>query len=291
MNMKKHSLAVLFLALLTLAVGAATCAATTRMIEPDQPEPLTPPTGGWPPPFVTSWQGTEYTIPFGADKSGQEVLAWALAMPAVQSAMAEAQAHGAVRRSDADAAYSMSGYACAVIAFEFPGTSINDVQPIICVCTKMLDDGRATTNIFGGSYGKTVVNGVEVPQMRDDVPGAFQIAVAWTEGTQQNQQTPGTLAVEGELGDAFAVWWEISRENTRYWTNAVLTDRSVAASFINQVLIAAGGGTLSGAIAGLGGGPGGGRSGCGGIRNVCCNCCGTCVSEPTRSPPTSDDAH
>lgn len=207
--------------------------------------------GYWPPPFVTSWQGTLYTIPFGADRSGQEVLAWALAMPAVQSAMAEAVAHGATRRSDADAAYSISGYACAVIAFEFPGTSINDVQPIISVCTKMLDDGRVTTNIFGGTFGKTVVNGVEVPQIRDDVPGAFQVAVAWTEGTQQNQQTLGTLAVEGGIDDAFAVWWDTSRENQRYWTNAVLTDRSVAVSFINQVLIAAGAGTLGGAIAGL----------------------------------------
>jgi hypothetical protein len=177
-------------------------------------------------------------------------------MPAVQSAMAEAQAHGATRRVDADCAYSKSGYACAVIAFEFPGTSIDDVQPIIVVCTKMLDDGRAATNIFGGVYGKTVVNGIEVPQFRDDVPGAFQIAVSWTDQTALNQQPPGSLAV-ADLFDDFAVWWETTQENQRYWAHAIVEDRSVATSLINQTLINAGNGALAGALGGLlGGGPG-----------------------------------
>lgn len=233
--------------ILTLLVAPAT--AQREMLSDDPPPSEL---GGWPPPFVTSWTGTAYTLPFGAERSGQEVRTWALSMPAVQEAMAEAVAHGAIRRPDSDAAYSLSGYSCAVIGFEYPGVSIDSVAAIICIVTKVQpDNGRACTNIWGGAYGQTIINDCPTAFMRDDVPGAFQIAVAWTNPALTGTPAPGTYSLDTQGENIFTVWWETTNANMDYWSHAVWTDRSVGVAFVNQVALGATGGGLATALAGI----------------------------------------
>jgi hypothetical protein len=139
-----------------------------------------------------------------------------------------------------------------VIGFELPGVSADSAQALICVCTKMLDDGRAATNIFGGVYGTAVVSGLRVPQIRDDLPGSFQIAVYWTAATQQANMAPDGLVTDI---NGFAAWWNTTMNTQEYWLGQIVTDRTVAVAYINQVLIGAGSGALAAGLGGLSAGP------------------------------------
>ncbi len=237
------------LAALILAVAATPATAQTKKNFSTEFEPYQ--SGGWPPAYATSWPGTDYTLPFGTDRTAQEVLSWALQMPAVQSAMAEAQTHGAVRRPDSDAAYTLAGYSCAVIGFEYPGVSIDSVQPIINIVTKVLpENGHACTNIFGGAYKKTIVNGQEVPTFCDDIPGAFQIAVLWTavpEGATAPVEAPAMVEGEEWLDEIMA-FIETSEANNRYWASQIFNDRNVGTAFVNTVVTAACEGALAGGM-------------------------------------------
>jgi hypothetical protein len=250
--MKRHRFSILAsLVVITLLAVPATAQAKRVSAHEVPIEPA----GGWPPLYATSWPGTPYTLPFGADRTGEEVRAWALSLPAVHEAMAEAEAHGAVRRVESDAAYSMVGYSCAVIGYEYPGISIDSVQAIICIVTKIQpEDGRAVTNIFGGAYGKTVVNGNEVPTFRDDVPGAFQITVVWTQYSNATVPAGEQAVMMSGFGESVAVWWETSSQNSSYWVHAIRTDRSVATAFVNEILTTAGEGAFGGLILGVRGG-------------------------------------
>jgi hypothetical protein len=240
-------------AVAALTLSASVCAAQYQLPD-DSPRPPGAPVL---PPYVTSWVGTPYTLPFGPDKTGQQVLSWALGMPEVQAAMTEAEAHGGMRRADTDFAYSTSSYACAVIGFELPGVNPDSAQALVCVCTKTLDDGRAATNIFAGTYGRTVVDSIAVPEIRDDVPGAFQVAVYWTDGGEL--MADGTVLPEsgGGLFDGLAAWWNVTKDTQRYWLGQITTDRTVAAACINQVALVSASGFAAGAYAGFfSGGPG-----------------------------------
>src|SRR5262245_62412338 len=72
--------------------------------------------------------GGPHTLPYGV-MSGQLVLEHAHAMAFLQTAIAEMQRRGYIRRMDLDLAATEDNYSCAVIAFEKPGRPVDQEQP------------------------------------------------------------------------------------------------------------------------------------------------------------------
>ena len=116
-------------------------------------------TGSGPPPLeewdagiavgapLSSWHGTQQSLPYGPGLSSSYVVSAALAMAQVQKAIDALAALGYVRRADLDVGYSQEGSATAVVSFQFPGVDPRDRQPYILIVTRE-DSYRVFTQVM-----------------------------------------------------------------------------------------------------------------------------------------------
>jgi hypothetical protein len=96
------------------------------------------------------WPGSERALPINEPAMPyQEIVQHALAMEAVQTAIADFLARGYVRRPEFDTAQSLPLAAAATIAFEKPGEPAELFQPLILVTSQKIGD-YAATQVSGG---------------------------------------------------------------------------------------------------------------------------------------------
>lgn len=101
------------------------------------------------------YPGGEQALPYG-NNDAAGVLAHARSMSAVNGAIATLQTRGYIRRPDADGSGTQLGGSFAFIAFEKPGSPINERQPLLVVATQAIEISgigyRPATQIYAAMF-------------------------------------------------------------------------------------------------------------------------------------------